>query len=313
MPSTSLLRRARSARLALCATAVAAAAAGTAPAALAAPAQVTGGDVDWSQVNAYEMGGAARTWLGYVTTLAQGTAAATAPATGAEVTPSSPKGAEAVYTFAFPVEGGSYDRAARTGTIRAKGTVTFTSALHRFAITVTDPVVTLSGATGTLAASGQGGASGQTPYSADQPLFTLDLSNATVTTVGPGTQRITGIAPALATANTAFPANYQVGAGPDRTPNTFGTFEVTVSTAIDGSIRTQRKRRAVVVSPELRLLKARGARVSLSTASSRARIARGTISGRRLTLTLKKGRTLKPGTYRIWGATNPPLTIEISR
>src|SRR5690606_28047250 len=157
------------------------------------------------------------------TPLAAGTATAAAPATGAEIGPSSPKGETELSTFTFPVSGGAYDRAARTGTIRAQGTVTFASAMHRFTITVTDPVVSLNGTTGTLSASGQGGASGQTPYTADQPLFTLDLSGATVRDTGVGTQQIEGIVPALATADTAFPPNYQVGAGPDRTPNTFGS------------------------------------------------------------------------------------------
>jgi len=309
---TSLLRRARSARLALCATAVAAAAAGTAPTALAAPADVTGGSLEWSQANVYESGTPARTWLGYVTTLANGTATATAPATGTEVTPSSLKGATALYTFAYPANDGSYDRAARTGTVRTQGTVTFTSSLHRFTITVTDPVVTLNGATGTLAATGQGGASGQTPYTAD-PLFNLDLSGATVTEPSPGTQRIEGIVPSLAAAGTAFPANYAVGSGPDRTPNTFGSFSLTVSTPIEGKIRTQRKRRVVVVSSDLSSLSARGTRVTLSTASNRKRIARGKITGQRLTLRLAKGRTLKPGGYRIWGAGDQPITIAISR
>jgi len=314
---TSLLRRARPARVALCATAVAAAAAGTAPAAFAAPADVTGGSLEWSQANVYELGpGGPKTWLGYVTSpppLANGTASATAPATGTEVTPSSPKGATALYTFTYPANDGSYDRSTRTGTVRTKGTVTFASTMHRFTITVTDPVVALNGTTGTLSATGQGGASGQTPYTADQPLFNLDLSGATVTEPSPGTQRIEGIVPALATADTAFPAAYQVGAGPDRTPNTFGSFSLTVSTPIEGRIRTQRKRRIVVVSSDLSSLSARGTRVTLSTASSRKRIARGTITGQRLTLRLGKGRTLKPGGYRIWGAGDQPITIAISR
>lgn len=187
-----------------------------------------------------------------------------------------------------------------------RGAVTFASPQFGFTITVIDPRVTLSGTTGQLLATGVGSA----PYN-DQALFNLDLAAATVATDG-RTQRITGIVPSLATANTAFPANYPVGAGPDRTPNTFGSFALTVTTAVTGKAGVARQGRISV-----RLSSAAGPSAKRTyevrlTRKGRT-VGRGTVRGRTLTVKVGKGITrLSRGAYSIAGADLPsrvPLVI----
>ncbi len=303
-------RRARSARLLLSATAATAALAAVVPAAApAAAGNVSAGELDWSIANVYVSGGA-RTWLGYVTTISQGTATASGQATGATVDGSSPKGETANATFTFPATGGAYDAKAHTGTVKTAGTVTFASQAHGYSVSVTDPVVTLNGATGTLAASGNGSAG---PYTATQPLFNLDLSKATFSDGANGTQTISGIVPSLATVGTAFPANYQVGAGPDRTPNTFGAFTLKVAVGAQGKIASQRKGVVVINATGLTGAK-RGAAVRLSSTTSRKALATGKlVSAKKVSLTLAKGvKRLKQGTYRLWtGKSSTPIAITL--
>jgi len=215
--------------------------AGATSAAPASAATVTGGSLDWTAANVYETGapaGTNRTWLGYVTgppPLAVGSATPSAGATGDTVDTGSARGATELYTWSYGATGGSYDEYTGTGTIDYTGVVTFNSTAHGFTITVDNPQVVLNGNTGQVFASGQ---SSSGTYDRSAPLFNLDLSNSNVTLHADGTRSITGIVPSLATANTAFPANYAVGAGPDRTPNTFGAFglQVRLSGGGGGSI-----------------------------------------------------------------------------
>jgi hypothetical protein len=198
---------------------------------------VKSGHLDWTQFNTY-VGGTERTWLGYVTgpspAQANGNATPIAPATGDTVTPASPRGAAEDFTTVFPATGGTYDATDGTGTIVLDGGLEFAApappAGHGFTITVLKPKVVLNGLTGQIFASGQGGATPIGPYDRSKPLYDLDLSNATVTLKADGSRVLSGIVPSLATAGVAFPGNYLVGAGPERTPNTFGTFSLTVKT-----------------------------------------------------------------------------------
>ena len=193
--------------------------AGAASAAPASAATVTGGSLDWTAANVYETGaptGTNRTWLGYVTgppPLAVGSATPSAGATGDTVDTGSAAG-RPLYTWSYGATGGSYDEYTGTGTIEYTGVLTFNSTAHGFTITVDNPQVVLNGNTGQVFASGQ--SSGGT-YDRSAPLFNLDLSNSDVTLHADGTRSITGIVPSLATANTAFPANYagRRRAGPD--------------------------------------------------------------------------------------------------
>lgn len=198
---------------------------------------VTAAHLDWTQTNVYDLGGA-RTWLGYVTSTApvnaQGTAAPIAPATGDTVTPASDKGATETYATSFPATSGAYDATSGTGTIELDGGVSFTApappAGHGFDISIEKPQLVLDGFSGKLYASGKRSGTPAT-YDRGAPLFTLDLSQATVTLRADGSRTISGIVPALASTTTAFPAPYAVGDGPNRTPNTFGSFSLTVKTS----------------------------------------------------------------------------------
>jgi Htaa/Collagen triple helix repeat (20 copies) len=199
----------------------------------ASAATVATGHLDWTQFNTY-VGGTERTWLGYVTgpgpALAAGAATPVAPATGPTVDTSSARGATEDYTTVFPATSGTYDPNTNTGDIELSGALGFASVAHGFTISIENPEVVLNGTTGQVFASGQAGGASPT-FDRSQPLFNLDLSAATLTIAIDGTRTITGIVPSLATVNTAFPGNYAAGAGPDRTPNTFGAFALTVRVA----------------------------------------------------------------------------------
>lgn len=213
-----------------------------AAAASASAATVTSGHLDWSNANVYESGapaGTNRTWLGYVTgptPLAAGTATPSGGAGGDTVTTASARGATQLFGFSFPATGGTYDAATNAGTVELRGMLTFASAAHGFTITVVDPQLVLSGTTGKLFASGQGSTSqGPKAYDRTSALFDLDLGAAAVTDFPDGSRAIAGIVPRIATADYAFPPNYAAGAGPDRTPNTFGSFAVTLALAPAGT------------------------------------------------------------------------------
>jgi hypothetical protein len=205
-----------------------------APAAASATS-VASGRLDWTQTAVYNSGTPQRTWLGYVTGnpmtgLAGGSATPTAPATGPTVDTTSPRGVSETSTTVFPATAGTYDANTGTGTIELDGGLTYTSPVHMFTIAVTKPQLVLNGNSGQLFASGAGGADTPT-YDRTKPLFDLDLSNATVTLKADGARVLSGIVPSIATASWAFPSNYPAGAGPDRDPNTFGSFALTLRLA----------------------------------------------------------------------------------
>ena len=216
--------------------------------ATAAPIPVTAGKLDWATVAVYDQSAPAdtqRTWLGYLTGNAlngasfgaNGSATPSAGSTGDTVTTSSARGA--TYGWSFPrAAGGTYDAAAGTigtGTLEHSGTLTFFSpgpapaAGHDFTLTVESPRVVLNGSSGQVFASGLGS---RTPpaYDRTAPVFDLDFASATVTDLPGGRRTITGIVPRVATPNLLFPeANYPAGHGPNRTPNTFGSFALDIT------------------------------------------------------------------------------------
>jgi hypothetical protein len=212
--------------------------------AVALPATAQAGTVksahlDWTQINDFSFGpGGAMTWLGYATSgapvNAQGTAAPIAPATGDTVTPASDRGPAEEYAWSFPGVSGSYDATDGTGAIELDGGLSYTApappAGHGFDISIEKPKLVLNGLSGQLYASGKGGGDNPT-YDRGTPLFDLDLSDASVTLKADGSRVIAGIAPSIATTDTAFPDTYAAGAGPDRTPNTFGSFTLTIKTS----------------------------------------------------------------------------------
>lgn len=200
----------------------------------AAAFPVVSGELDHAWANVYETGAPEktnRTWLGYSTfvALANGTVSPVLPGTGPTVNALSPRGATAISVWKHPaaLAGGSYDPATRTGTIEYTGGIRFQSIPHGFDITFQNPRIVLDGASGQLFATGtdQAGAA----YDKSKPVYDLDLSKATVTDGG-GSVTITGIVPRIATEGYVYPgASYPKGAGPDRTPNTFGSFALTAA------------------------------------------------------------------------------------
>lgn len=200
-----------------------------------------------------------RTWLGHVTSNAFSTAQSAngvvspiAPATGPTVDSSSERGPEALNTFSFVDASGSYDEYTGVGRIELSGGVDAVSPVDRqgFHITLVDPVLDLDGDTGKLYAHGVTDTGGKTSYDEtcttitaevpscssacvatpdDCPVMTLDLSQATVTRKADGTRVIGPIAPAMA--RTDWMNGYALGAGPNRTPNTFGSFSIALKLA----------------------------------------------------------------------------------
>ena len=210
-----------------------AAAAGAAPA-QAAPTPVEGGSLAWHAVNAFDDTNG-RTWFGYVTapTLANGAITPLAPAFGPTLTGTSPRTATPVRWGVPAVAGGTYDPDTREGEIAFDGGLEFDGTAHGFTYSLEGPRIELTGTTGKLYASGvrfPSGANPATTYDDSQPVFDLDLSGATVSG-----NRISGIVPRIATADLAFPANYPAGAGPDRTPNTFGGFTLSLGASLSAS------------------------------------------------------------------------------
>jgi Htaa/Collagen triple helix repeat (20 copies) len=234
------IRRGRLVRLAIALTGLTAA---LAAAASTASAAVT---LDWTQAAVYDFASPpteSKTWLGYVTSpspLANGSVSASDGAIGDTVTTASPHGPDELYTFSYPATSGSLNTTARTGSMEFEGTVSFVSpappAGHGFTLTVEDPLLELDGDDGAVYASGQGANSTLEPYDRTQPLFTLDLTGASWNLAADGTWTLSGIVPTLAVTDYAFPSNYTGGvSGPDRTPNTFGSFAVSVSPDGGGS------------------------------------------------------------------------------
>jgi len=314
-----LSRTTRSARL-LAALAVAVPAV---PAAASA-ATVTAGHLDWTQTAVYTSGTPQRTWLGYVTGdpatgLAGGSATPAAPATGPTVDTASPRGATSTSTTVFPTTSGSYDPNTGVGTIEVDGGLTYTSPVHLFTITVTKPRVVLNGTSGQLFASGAGG--GDTPtYDRAKPLFNLDLANATVTLKADGSRVLSGIVPSIATSRWAFPSPYLAGSGPDRDPNTFGSFSLAIAidpadltgpagaagpsgatgangaTGPAGATATIRSVKAVLAKAPFKGAATR--KVAVLDAKGRT-VATGTVKGRVLKVTLAKAVTLLSGTVKL--------------
>jgi hypothetical protein len=196
----------------------------------------------WTQTKVYDTTsptGTNRTWLGYAANNlpnagppSRGTMSPSDGASGDTVVPTSPTGPTATYLTRFPAQDSTLDPTARVGTVRFLGTLTYQSVEpgHEFRITIKDPRVVFDGdATAKLFATGEGAGSTAT-YDDSSSLFDLNLAQSTTTDNGDGTVTLQGVAPSLTTANRTFPGNYGAGAGPERTPNTFGVFSITVPT-----------------------------------------------------------------------------------
>jgi hypothetical protein len=327
MKSPAVGRRSARALLATGAAALA-----TAFAAAPASAAVT---LDWTTENAYASGCTRSllncTWLGYVTNSpapmgANGTATPSDGATGPTVTPRSARGAGQDVTWSFKAVSGALDTAGLSdASLLFDGTVTFASPAppngHGFTITFEDPSVasTSAGEWFLYAVGSNVGV----PFDRTQPVFRLTKVADVVTAGG---DRAVSFAPEIATANWAFPGNYLVGAGPDRTPNTFGSFTVKVPANAgpkgdkgdrgdtgpagrngtngtngrngkDGKTTIVRVQTTSLARAPFKGKKARKVRVTAR--KSTKTLATGTVKGRSLTITLARGVKKKrlKGTY----------------
>lgn len=217
----------------------------TAVLAIGATTASAAGQLRWTLENAFATGcsgtGLNCTWLGYVTNPtpgsgARGTTTPVAPATGSVVTPTSPRGAGIDYSFGFPQDGGDETYSGAAQSFEFEGAIQFTSPLppagHGITMTIVDPRVVLAGdGTGELYASGvkAAGVGTTAPYDETKPVLDLDLSAVDYEFEADGTQTIGGIVPSIHETDYAFPSNYVTGAGPDRTPNTFGSFALVLN------------------------------------------------------------------------------------
>lgn len=218
------------------------AAAAVATAAAVAPAQAAV-TLDWSTVNVFDSEAprdTQRTWLGYVTDggrfRSNGTAAPIPPATGPTVTPASPRGADQAVTWSLPAVSGSFNPLTLQGTLEFDGGVRFTSPSpapavgHGFTISLEKPQIQMTGAgNGVLYASGvhTPGSPGSDPVPYDRSQPVLDLRDGAWLINADGSSSVT-FTPSVAVTGYTFPTNYVAGAGPERTPNTFGALTIKI-------------------------------------------------------------------------------------
>lgn len=202
--------------------------------------------LDWTQVKIYESAPAVpntnRTWLGYLTRagtppqVPAGTATPSDGLAGPTVDQASPAGDS--YTWSFDATSGSLDAQTLDGEIEFDGTLTYYSAPipngHGIKISITDPRIVLNGdGTGQLFATGVRNIADEA-YDESLAVFNLDLSASTCTLNWDGTLTLGNIVPSIAASGHVFPGSpsqgYPEGSGPDRTPNTFGSFALSNAT-----------------------------------------------------------------------------------
>lgn len=219
----------------------------------ASAADVTASKLRWSMVNQYDTSlpsNTNRTWLGYVLNSGAGPQFSNGNATVSDgatlevpagwvapaLTPSTidgtaPEGLDKVYTFGFPGNDagrGTYDAASAKAELEFAGTLAFT--VHGLGVNLQQPRIVLDGTKGTLTASGLGSPDLRSivPYDRSKPILNLDLSDAAVTAHVDGSETISGIVPSVASTH-LFSAAYPVGAGPNRSPNTFGSLSIRIA------------------------------------------------------------------------------------
>jgi hypothetical protein len=209
------------------------------------------------------------TWLGHVTNPTAGSGARGSVTADQGTTITGPngdpvalidgttaRGAGQSFTFAYPAASGSLVTGPTAGdwdgTMQFDGRVSFVApappAGHGFTITVDDPRIELDGSgPDYLYASGlyTPGAPGSAPVAyTNATVWELDLEGGTpafgpITAPYPaaswqvnadGSQSLSGIVPKIETAGTPFPAgSYPVDAGPNRSPNIFGSFSIRIA------------------------------------------------------------------------------------
>ncbi|MBO9533918.1 MAG: HtaA domain-containing protein [Solirubrobacteraceae bacterium] len=208
----------------------------------AAPATVYGGATAWTTANVYDLASPSttnRTWLGYVTSAFGAPAGNSTIADGATL--SGPTGAPVsiidgttlksldAYTYGYNVAAGTVDPEAGTLDVTTTGTVKFETHGETVALSNAHVVVN-AGGTGSISFGGGKTTAGvTTAYDAATPLFTV--TGATFRRLSPSVIEVTGLAPTVAKTE-VFGVAYPAGvAGPNRTPNVFGEFRLTLDTS----------------------------------------------------------------------------------
>ncbi|MFT4050109.1 MAG: HtaA domain-containing protein [Solirubrobacterales bacterium] len=214
--------------------------------AAAGTASATAVSLQWTQAKVYDspyvVANTCRTWLGYVTrtgasaAYAGGSAYVEDGATGTTVDTTTPfdtctagvLGSSQVFSFA--ATGGSINVKTQTGSLQFSGALVYDSPAstgptvpgHNFHIKIGSPKIVLNGnGTGELRVTGTSSISPYETYT-DLKLFDLNFDNSVCTYNWDGSTSLSNVQPALAASG--FLPGYAVGSGPERTPNTHGTF-----------------------------------------------------------------------------------------
>lgn len=195
--------------------------------------------LEWTQTKIYNSAapaGTDRTWLGYISRAAtppappisapDGAATPSDGLVGPTVNSSSTAGED--YTWTFDATAGSLNATTLAGELEFAGKLSYTSDNHGILISIANPRVVLNGdGTGQLFATGDRSTSAT--YDESLAVFNLNLANATCTLNWDGSLTLGNIVPSIAASGHVFPSGaqgYPEGAGPDRTPNTFGSFSI---------------------------------------------------------------------------------------
>jgi hypothetical protein len=299
-------------------------------ASIASSAQAAPLQLQWTQVKVYESPQVTpntnRTWLGYLTRsgcgpgCAAGTVTPSAGLAGPTVAPSAMSSPELSYTWSFGASTGSItgatdNPAALSGTVDFAGTLTFDSpappAGHGLKIAISNPRVVLNGdGTGKLFASGAGldpSKSGGTDYSSysNLELFELDTSAARANPNFDGSTTITGIVPKLKAAG-FFSPPYAVDSGPDRVPNTFGTFSIVIPApeVVEPVVEPTAKTKTFKVKSKKKSLFKTKKSVAVKVTLNKKTVGYATVRGKKVKVTYFTS-TFAKGTYRL-----TPLTAK---
>lgn len=231
----------------------------TAASAHAAPQTVVGGNLNWSTVKLWNPVSTTpvvtdRTFVGFETRNSGAGAQnmTFGPAGGmwgTTVGPSDPQGTEVSWNF--PSVGGIYDPETRVGTVSTIGVLEGRSSFltadpypvgpvgFNYTLSIQNPTVVFDGTdTARLFANGtkyNGNSDGSAPDNTESygrtELFTLDLSQLVETHSPDGTVTLSNLVPTVVT---DVYGGFAPGSGPNRTPNTFGGFSLTIATPQTG-------------------------------------------------------------------------------
>lgn len=219
----------------------------TAASAHAAPQTVVGGNLNWSTVKVFAATpGIDQTFAGYFAQAGRPghqniTFSPTRGAWGTTISPATAQGTPVSWNF--PTIGGVYDPETRVGTVSAVGELRGVSTNiapnigFNYVLSIQDPTVVFDGTdTASLYASGtkyNGNPDSAAPDNTEpygySELFSLDLSRLVETQNPDGTTTLENLVPTVVTGIYGS-ATYGPGAGPNRTPNTFGGFSLTIAT-----------------------------------------------------------------------------------